>query len=286
MEVHCTQHSLHCIQVTDILNKYLDSLNRFHAVLNNEEHLWDEDQFVSRNSNIHWNSLDNHTEFFDRVADHLGLKKPEDWYTVNQSQVYECGGISLLLTKYGASLPKALITVYPNVPWKVWLFRHHPHGMWNELSTRKQYFDWLGEQLGIKNLEEWYNVTKATVISHHGTGIMAHYGRPKYTDTVCAAVCDVYPQHKWLPWKFEVLPYNFWDNSEHITQYLDWLGEQLGINKLEDWYKHKDHVGIELAILPKRFHRSLSTALQEAYPQHKWRFPEDYVFNSTNSRST
>jgi hypothetical protein len=49
----------------------------------------------------------------------LHIEKPEDWYKVRLEEVYEYGGAGLLKSKYGDSLIKALIAVYPEYPTRV-----------------------------------------------------------------------------------------------------------------------------------------------------------------------
>jgi len=38
-------------------------------------------------------------------------------------------------------------------------------------------------------------------------------------------------------WKFSVLPKGFWDIQKNRRDFFDWLGKQVGVHRLEDWYK-------------------------------------------------
>ncbi len=38
-------------------------------------------------------------------------------------------------------------------------------------------------------------------------------------------------------WLYGPVPSGFWDLAENRQRYVEWLGEQLGFTKLEDWYR-------------------------------------------------
>ena len=48
---------------------------------------------------------------------------------------------------------------------------------------------------------------------------------------------NVYPNYKWLPWKFKQTSNGFWKEENNIKEYMNWLSEQLNIKTMEDWYK-------------------------------------------------
>jgi len=45
-----------------------------------------------------------------------------------------------------------------------------------------------------------------------------------------------YPEHTFLPWKFKRVDRKYWDKQEHVTQFLHWMGSQLGYQSMESWY--------------------------------------------------
>jgi hypothetical protein len=57
-----------------------------------------------------------------------------------------------------------------------------------------------------------------------------------------------YPQHEWLPWKFDQVPNYFWDDIQNQKKFLNWMGKQLKINSLEDWYKVTYKVPLPLQV--------------------------------------
>jgi hypothetical protein len=50
-------------------------------------------------------------------------------------------------------------------------------------------------------------------------------------------ITTIFPEHKWLPWKFANTPKSFWDLLNNQRKFLDWVGSELGVKNLEDWYK-------------------------------------------------
>ena len=58
---------------------------------------------------------------FEKMGEELGVKKMED-VLFSSSQTYEKGG-RWLLSQYSGSLPKALMSVFPNYNWELWKFQ-------------------------------------------------------------------------------------------------------------------------------------------------------------------
>jgi hypothetical protein len=56
-----------------------------------------------------------------------------------------------------------LSTLYPNQPWLPWRFDNFPcpKHYFDDLSNQKSHMQWVGHQLGIQQLSDWYHVTNA-----------------------------------------------------------------------------------------------------------------------------
>jgi hypothetical protein len=52
----------------------------------------------------------------------------------------------------------------------------------------------------------------------------------------------VYPEYKWLPWKFVKTKNNFTKEQSNHKELVDDLGKQLNIKELSDWYKITNEV--------------------------------------------
>lgn len=136
------------------------------------------------------------------------------------------------------------------------------------LTESSQYFEWLGVQLGFNSMEDWYNINIDKVVKHGGRNVLT-----VYNGSAMRAVQNVYPEHKWLPWKFETVPLGFWEKIDNQRQFFDWLAEQLGYKTYEDWYqvgnpdiyKWGGH-----SLMKCYYGASVPRALRAIYPEHHW----------------
>jgi hypothetical protein len=62
-------------------------------------------------------------------------------------------------------------------------------------------------------------------------------GLLKYNDTLYTLLSRVYPEFEWLPWKFGNCPPSFWKDLKNQRNFMEWVGKQLNVNEMEDWYK-------------------------------------------------
>jgi hypothetical protein len=48
----------------------------------------------------------------------------------------------------------------------------------------------------------------------------------------------IYPEHRWLPWRFPRIDKGFWDSPANRKEYFDWLLTDLGLScTLDDLFK-------------------------------------------------
>jgi len=99
---------------------------------------------------------------------------------------------------------------YPDAPLVPWMFFDVlPHGFWVEKDTHRwhnlkgvewdrNYFDWLGKQLGYKEMEDWYTVQQDDIFNLGGRGLLKKY----YAGSPSRAIQAVYPHHQWTSSKF------------------------------------------------------------------------------------
>jgi hypothetical protein len=53
-----------------------------------------------------------------------------------------------------------------------------------------------------------------------------------------------YARHTWIPWRFDSVPKGYWNDIKNQRSYIEWLGKEMGVTDLSDWYKIK-HVDLE-----------------------------------------
>jgi hypothetical protein len=132
---------------------------------------------------------------------------------------------------------------------------------------------WLSEQLSYCTPDDWYRLTKEDFDAHHGGDLLSDY----YQGFRAAALRDYLPTHDWHEWRFADVPGTFWQNPEHRRHYMQWLGEQLGYQALDDWYEISTqdieaHSGRGLL---NYYQHAVLIAVIDAFPEHKWQ-PEQF----------
>src|SRR5688500_5103672 len=95
-------------------------------------------------------------------------------------------------------------------------------------TDNRRFFDWLGEQLGYKHMDDWYRVTLKDIYKHGGKGILYRC----YNGSPSKALQTVYPEHNWTLWRFGRTPKGFWEKSENRRNFFDWLAHHLGFKEM------------------------------------------------------
>jgi hypothetical protein len=45
----------------------------------------------------------------------------------------------------------------------------------------------------------------------------------------------LYPEHNWLPWKFDRVPNRFWEDQINQRKFIEWLSAELNITDNSQW---------------------------------------------------
>jgi hypothetical protein len=121
-------------------------------------------------------------------------------------------------------------------------------GYWALPSNQRLYFDWLGEILDIRDASDWYTLKKEDIVKRGGHSLLAYH----YSHSPSRALSSIYPHTTWHHWKFHQTPVknicflfvftdskkgHFWDSYQNCRSYMEWLGDELKVDKYEDWYK-------------------------------------------------
>src|SRR5690242_12508094 len=67
----------------------------------------------------------------------------------------------------------------------------------NKIDHGRGFMDWLGQRMGVKSLEDWYEVSSNELEKNGGSGLLNMYGR-----FPAQWIHSLYPEH---PWNFERL---------------------------------------------------------------------------------
>jgi hypothetical protein len=227
---------------------------------------WKEWLFVHAPSRF-WQQRANRLRYFDWLGQQLGYRRPEEWYRLTQDQLTAHGG-ARLLKPFGDPLLPLLKDYLPEYEWLEWRFRQVPKGFWDQRANRRRYLDWLGQQLGFKRPEDWYQLSTQQLGRWHGERL-----RIKFRSSPFAIVKDYLPHYPWLEWRFRQVPQGFWDQRANRRRYLDWLGRQLGFKRTDDWHllstqQLRRWYGRSLL---KKFRNSRVAFLEEYLPEGDWK---------------
>jgi hypothetical protein len=94
-----------------------------------------------------------------------------DWYKVSKrvtfsplddthhKDLYKSGAASILNNKHHSSPSSLLSTVYPDYDWLPWKFYTCPRHYWEDIKNQRKFMDWVGKQLSVQDMSDWYNVS-------------------------------------------------------------------------------------------------------------------------------
>jgi len=137
------------------------------------------------------------------------------------------------------------------------------------LVNQRIFAQYLGEKLGYRKMEDWYEITTKLIRDNGGGGLLAGF----YRDGASKFVMAMFPDYNWLIWKFLAAPKGIWDDDRVHKKYGIWLGEQLGYKIIEEWYK------ITQKIISKNYGRGLllhqyggspSKFVMAVFPDYNW----------------
>ncbi|MGA2254329.1 MAG: hypothetical protein ABSG53_06695 [Thermoguttaceae bacterium] len=212
-----------------------------------------------------WQVGSNRRDYLLWLAHKQGLRTLVDLYRLNFSAYHAWNYGRGLRAYWGRSALEAVKDCFPGYDWKAWLFGKVPGGFWTSPANRRSYLDWLGERLGYRSADDWYEVSSHDFLKNRGKGILT-----QYRGSSALAVIDSIPG-KWYEWKFRRAPKGFWKVVENRYRYLRWLGRELGFRRPEDWYRiqSEDIAGRYGGRLIKEY-ASLYDLLRDFLPQLDW----------------
>jgi very-short-patch-repair endonuclease len=218
-----------------------------------------------------WKNIDNHKIFAELLAVILGYTTPEDWYNISHKDIKINKGHGLLARYYKDSpilFVKTIVrNIYPEYEWLDWNFNKTPQGYWDNKENQRKFMDWLGKKLSYETMEDWYKLNIDIIRDHNVGGLLS-----KYSSSHIALLISVYPEYKWLEWKFKYTSNQFWHDTDNHKEYAAWLMDELKYTKIEDWYNVtqniiKNNYGSGML---EYYQGSPIQFLRAVYPNHEW----------------
>jgi hypothetical protein len=75
---------------------------------------------------------------------------------------------------YKGNYVLALQRCFPKTDWNLFAFKHSL-SMLHDIQNHRQYFDWIGEQLDVKEYSDWYNISRSQVVELGAISILQFY---------------------------------------------------------------------------------------------------------------
>jgi len=180
-----------------------------------------------------WEKVDNRKAYISWLITTVNVKQADQLRT---QHFVEHHGLGLLL-KYKSS-PSAIISSLqapsdsiPSsfeeaIPFK----KKH---FWQSIEKQKQFASHLASVLGFdwRDMERWYRVTPQDFYAHGGGGMLRNY----FNSSPYQYIKAVFPDYRWLPWKFNRVPLSVLNDKETIAEALKYVATTLKITEEQDW---------------------------------------------------
>ena len=169
----------------------------------------------------HWKNSQNCRDFFDFLSKKFQLKSKHELLYIGPGTIGEHGG-TVLLDQFD-SYSSLLRSLYPEESWIDLTSTENQKVYLEDIATNR---------LSIKKLSDWYKVSHAQFRECGGAMLLEHY------DTMIDVLTTLHPNYKW---DFEKrggnMPRHYWDNFEHVRQFMKKVERHYGVNSPEDWYR-------------------------------------------------
>jgi len=129
----------------------------------------------------------------------------------------------------------------------------------------------LGLKLGISksDFDAWYKIDKKSFCDVGGMRLLSKYG-----SSMWRLLSAVFPERKWLPFRFGRVPHDYWTSLDHQRDFLEFVAPQLNVKEgdLDGWYQVRSSELIDVGArgLLSLYNGSFSKLLTAAYPDHPW----------------
>jgi hypothetical protein len=222
-----------------------------------------------------WQDQAHRRDFLLWLGHKLHFQYMEDYYQLTADLFSENYGGGVLSCYWRGSPMGSVTDCFPNYDWKHWLFTFTPAGFWKKRENRRSYLQWLGEKLGYRSIEDWYNVSYLDFLQNKGGSILLNCKKAVYS-----VLMEFYPKYDWKEWMFKTSPIGFWAVRKNRIRYMHWLGERLGLQDPEDWYsvRRDDFVDNHGIGCLRQYHQSPPLAAMDLFPKYKW---QEWKFQKT-----
>ncbi|EFA83458.1 hypothetical protein PPL_03606 [Heterostelium album PN500] len=246
-----------------------------------------------------WKDQSHQLLYMKWLAEQLSFddREYERWYTVGKSHFIKYRGRGLL-SVYGDSVYLLLSSLYPEFEWLPWKFDNTPKRFWSDRDNQIRYIKWLARKLEIKQLKDWYRITKLDFQENYGSSLLSLFGGsparvvmtlidPKdHHDNLKTGMVEKqqHVENKWQIWRFTCLPRAAKLDIEVLREFIQFAESHYAIESQADWYRLswsqiRDIGGFSLVKKNGGFCQSLA----KIYPEKQW---NPLLFNMPGKKSS
>lgn len=169
-----------------------------------------------------------------------------------------------------------LMEVYPEFYWKAFMFDRVPLNYWDDFGNHILYFNYLSNELNIKSLDDWYEVSLSDLRKQQKfkniSSVLKYYG-----DSLINALLEIYPSSpldpsfQWKIFKFKQVPKHYWNDSNNLLSFISYAAKELYIKNYEDWYNiSSEQIRKMGGFTPLIKNGGLISLLSKVYPEYSW----------------
>jgi hypothetical protein len=152
----------------------------------------------------YWKDIENHKIFAEWLGKTLGYSTQNDWYRITADIIHENNGQGLMRNYYKNSPILFLRGVFPEKIWYEFKMKMTSILYWKDIENQKIYANWLGNELGYVEQNDWYNIRNRVINANFGGGLLANY----YQNSSILFLCAMFPEVKWDKSKFKSKKYS------------------------------------------------------------------------------
>lgn len=148
-----------------------------------------------------WESATNRQRYIEWLEQQLAIASKDQWYRVTIEQIRRLGG-SGFLNGYDSSIQRALADIYPDYPWRSWLFAHGSRGIWSCQANVDEFLGWVERQLYLASEDHWYEISHEQLTRLGGK----HFVDGDGFTTLVQVLQRRYPHRRWQRERFFATP--------------------------------------------------------------------------------
>ena len=246
--------------------------------------------FLSQNSNLFFQSIENQREFMDQFYLSFNLKSFDDWLNISQRILCKFGGKILIEKYYQRDQKKLLENIYPNYPWDFMKLKYNKNKinkeeininikkkrykkyLFKSIEKQREFMDKLFIKLKLKSLDDWLKIKRMKFLPNGGEILIYKI----YKNNMNNLLLSIYPNYPWTFLTNEKIFKKFSIIEKHQRK-MDKLFKKLKFQSISDWIKYlKFTVAYQrqnssLKLL-SYYNNNIKEFLQFIYPNYPWKF--------------